>query len=433
MAARREIETLIFYVLGDRNRQLLTSGGLEAVPTDSRLAALRGLQDLGWIGHGGFADYEESYSLTKEGRRLLATQSPADSLDARTKTYIEILRALDNCNGCARKGALRALAKVQCELGNWDSALMTCYELRRLAQQTKDIESLAFSQFYQGWVEMAQNRWDEALESNLSAVEEYMEAGNRKGVCEANRALGIIYGNRGNHSSAVRCFETSLAMANAIGDKEAAAKTQANLAIVYDLQGRFTESEKASITCLDLFIQNGDLSTACKISNNLGVLNLSRERFVEAAEYFEKTIASCRQLNNREVLGAALVNAGYCHARVGNVGKALACTDEAVSVFKEPNNLNMLALAYRNYGYLEFKSSNRERALEWFEKSVRAAKASNVEDTFAACCYEYGIFLVRCATDLKLAKKLLKRSASAWKAVGNTARARVVDSAIASI
>ena len=433
MAARREIETLIFYVLGEKNRQLLISGGLETVPTESRVAALRGLQDLGWIGHGGFADFEDSYSLTKEGKRLVYAQSQADALDKRAVEYVEILRSLDSSVGCARKDALKALVKVQCELGNWDSALLNCYELKGIARRTKDIEAVAFSHFYQGWVEMAQNRWDEALESNLSAVEEYMEAGDRRGVCEANRALGIVYGNRGDHASAIRCFETSIAMAKAIGDKEAAAKTEANLAIVYDLQGKVVESEEASRTCLEHFLQSGDLSTASRISNNLGVLNLSRERFVEAAEFFEKTIASCRQLNNREVLGAALVNAGYCYARVGNVGKALACTDEAVSVFKEPNNLNMLALAYRNYGCLEFKSSNRERAFEWFEKSVRTAKASSVEDTFAACCYEYGVFLIKCTTDLKLARKLLRRSSSAWKTIGNTARARAADSAIASI
>jgi tetratricopeptide (TPR) repeat protein len=433
MAARREIESLIFYVLGERNRQLLISGGLEAVPKDSRVAALRGLQDLGWIGHGGFADFEESYSLTKEGKRIVSTQPSIDELDKRTISYVEILKSLDSSTGCARKDALRALVKVQCELGSWDSALLNCYELKGIAHRTKDIASSAYSHFYQGWIEMAQNRWDEALESNLSAVEEYMEAGDRKGVCDANRALGIVYGNRGDHASATRCFETSIAMARAIGDTEAAAKTEANLAIVYDLQGRLDESEQTSSDCLDHFLLSGDLSTACRISNNLGVLNLSKERFVEAAEYFEKTISSCRQINNREVLGAALVNAGYCYARVGNIGKALACTDEAVSVFKEPNNQNMLALAYRNYGYLEFKSSNREKAFEWFEKSVRAAKASSVEDTFAACCYEYGMFLIKCTTDLKLAKKLLKRSSATWRAVGNTARARAADSAVTSV
>lgn len=433
MAAREEMERLLFYVLSESNRQLLVTKGLDSLPSQTRVAALRGLQDLGWIGHGGLADYESSYSLTKEGRRIAHSQPSIDSFPEGVRKHIENLRDLDSGTGCSRKKALRTAIISMFERGNWDSTLMTCIELRGIAKKTKDAEAEAFARFYEGRVEMIQNRWEEALESNLSAVEMYMEMGDRKGVCEANRALGIVYGNRGDHDSAIRCFESSLAMAELIGDDEAAARTEANLAIVYDLQGRYEESEDAGRKCLDWFLRNNDMSNACRTANNLGVLNLTQEKFAEAAEYFEKTISSCRQIGNMEVLGAALVNAGYCYSRIGDLNKALTCTDEAVSVFKEPNNLNMLALAYRNYGALEFRNSNRERAFEWFEKSVRTAKASKVDDTFAACCYEYGMCLIRTAKDPRLAKKLLKKSAVLYKDVGNNLRARAADRAASAI
>ncbi len=433
MAARNEIEKLLFYVLGESNRQLLISRGLEGVPSQSRAAALRGLQDLGWIGHGGFADFESSYSLTQEGKRIAYSQPPAGSFPENVRQHIDNLRELDSSTGCARKEALKRVVMSMFERGNWDSALMSCLELRDVAEKSRDVEAAAFARFYEGRIAMVQNKWDEALELNLSAVEMYMETGDRRGVCEANRALGIVYGNRGDHASAMRCFESSLAMARAIGDEEAAARTEANLAIVYDLQGRYEESEEASRRCLEWFIRSGDLPNACRASNNLGVLNLTQEKFVEAAEYFEKTISSSRQIGNMEVLGAALVNAGYCYSRVGNLTRALAYTDEAVSVFREPNNLNMLALAYRNYGALEFRHANYERAFDWFEKSVRTARESKVEDTFAACCYEYGMCLIRSTKNPRLAKKLLKKSAALYKDVGNNLRAHAANCAASAI
>lgn len=433
MATRNEIESLIFYVLSENNRQLLIKSGLDGVTKEARVLALRGLQDLGWIGHGGLADYEESYSLTKEGRRIVATHPEVSSLEKNVHAHISALREVDGGTNGTRKDALKRIIVIECEMSAWDSALLNCYELRKLAERTKDIDSTAFTLYYQGRVELAQNRWDEALESYLNAIEKYMEAGDRKGVCAANRAMGVVYGNKGDHASALRCLESSLSMARAIGDRELEAKAQVNLAIVYDLEGKDQESEDASKNSLSYFIESGDSSSASRISNNLGVLNLSREKYDVAAEYFEKSIASCRAQQHREVLGAALVNAGYCYARIGEMERSLRYTDEAVSIFREPNDLNMLALAYRNYGFTEFRNSNIHKGIEWFEKSVRTAKASGVEDTFAACCYEYGMALIKSTTNPKLAKKLLKKSSTVYSDIGNQARARAIEARLAAV
>lgn len=427
MAARSDIEKLLFYVLSEGNRQLLISRGLEGVPEQSRIAALRGLQDLGWIGHGGFAAFENSYSLTREGKRIALSQPPVESFPESVRQYIESLRELDGGTEWVKKEALKRLIASQCDHGNWDSAFVNCFQLRRIAERTKDVAALALARYYEGKVEMAQNRWDDALEANLSAVELYMEIGDRRGVSEANRTLGVVYGNRGDHASALRCFETSLEMARAINDKMLEAKAEGNRAIIYDLEGRFEDSERAHKASLRLFMELGDLTSAARTSNNLGVLCMSREMFDIAAEYFENTIETCRNVSCRSVLGIALVNAGYCCARTGQTGRAVQYTDEAVSIFKESNDQNMLALAYRNYGSVEMRSQMYDRAFEWFEKSVRTAKASGVEDTFAACCYEYGMALMKAGASPKLSKKLLARSCTIYKDLGNQQRARVIE------
>ncbi|MFH1579644.1 MAG: hypothetical protein ABIE25_05730, partial [Thermoplasmatota archaeon] len=124
MANRNEIETLIFYVLGDTNRQLFVKSGFEGVPEDKRVSALRGLQDLGWIGHGGFADFGESYSLTKEGRRIASEHPETKDFDPNVREHIEALRLVDGESNGARKDGLKRLITIECEHGNWDSALV---------------------------------------------------------------------------------------------------------------------------------------------------------------------------------------------------------------------------------------------------------------------------------------------------------------------
>ncbi len=433
MANRNEIETIIFYVLGDANRRLAVNSGFKAVPEDRRISALRGLQDLGWIGHGGIADFGESYSLTKEGRKIVSERPEMKNLDIEVREHVEALRLVDGESSVERKDGLKKLIAIECEHSNWDSALVNCFELRKLAEKASDTESIAFSQYYQGQAEISQNKWEDALESYLSAIERYMEAGDRKGVATVNRAMGVVYGNKGDYASAIRCFESSVAMARATDDKALAAKAEANLAIIYDLEGRYDESERASRDALTYFLEIGDTSNASRIAINLGVLCISREKYREAEEYFENTIRSARTIKNKDVLGIALVNAGYCCARTGDVGKSVVFTDEAVTIFKEPNNQNMLAFAYRNYASIELRNKNLRTAFDWFEKSVRSARASGVEDTVAACCYDYGMALITTLTDIRLAKKLLKKSSSIYRDVGQMERARAVDAKLAAI
>ena len=433
MATRLEIETLISYVLGEENRQLLIKSGLDAVPDARRSAALRGLQDLGWIGPSGTADFEMSYSMTREGRFIFSETPAVAALAGAAQRHVEALRLADSSGSLTRRDGLKRLISIDCERGNWDSALMNCYELRKSAENERDLESLASALYHEGMVEVAQNRWDDALESYLNAMEKYMEIGDRKGVCEINRAMGVIYGNKGDYVSALRCFDNSLTMAMEMGDRALQAKAEGNLAIIYDLQGRMEEAERANEHCLAYFLDNGDLSNAARAANNLGVLNLSKERFQVSAEYFDKTIHAGRNLMSKEILSRGLVNGGYCYARLGQTSRALQYTDEAISLLKEPNDLNMLALAYRNYGYIESKSSNMEKGADWFEKSIRMAKASSVEDTYAACCCEYGMALIRSTVNLSLAKKLMKRAAAIYRDIGNIDHAKRVESRTPSL
>jgi len=432
MTTKSEIQILVSYVLAEKNRELLIRSGISALQQDRRDFALRGLQDLGWIGHSGVADFGESYSLTKEGRRIAVEQTPVAALDSRQQEQIEALRLVDSdMNGDRREG-LQRLIKMECDQGNWDSALVNSYELKRLAGKTKDTPRQAFALFHLGKIEIAQNKWDEALESLLGALEKYMEAGDRRGVSETNRSMGVIYGNKGDRVSAKRCFENSLETARAIGDKELQARAEGNLAIVLAIEGRFKEAEEANKNCLMCFVEIGDNPGIARTSNNLGVLCLSRSSFKEASDYFETTIESCRSTKDQTVLGVALVNAGHCYAKLGELGKAIARTDESVAIIKEPNDLNLLAHAFRNYGIIEFRGSNLDKASEWFEKSIRTAMTSGVKDTLASCYFEYGMALIEATIDLRLARKMLKKASSLFRDLGDLEHASLADKKLSS-
>jgi hypothetical protein len=110
----------------------MIKSGLEGVSKENRVVALRGLQDLGWIGHGGLADFEESYSLTKEGRRIVANRPELRDLEKNVQGHITALREVDGGTNGPRKDALKRLIEIECEMSAWDSALLHCYELRSL-------------------------------------------------------------------------------------------------------------------------------------------------------------------------------------------------------------------------------------------------------------------------------------------------------------
>ncbi len=113
------------------------------------------------------------------------------------------------------------------------------------------------------------------------------------------------------------------------------------------------------------------------------------------------------------------MNAGRCYAKLGDVGRAISCTEESEAISKESNDLNQLAGAYVNYGLIEFRCLDLEKAFAWFEKGIRAAMASGVEETLASCYYEYGMALVESTANLRLAKKLLNKASTLFRNLGN--------------
>jgi hypothetical protein len=56
-----------------------------------------------------------------------------------------------------------------------------------------------------------------------------------------------------------------------------------------------------------------------------------------------------------------------------------------------------------------------------------------VEETMASCCCEYGIGLIESLTNPRLAKKLLKKSSSMYRGIGNFAKARAVEARLTAV
>ena len=95
--------------------------------------------------------------------------------------------------------------------------------------------------------------------------------------------------------------------------------------------GRAAEADALLAAARTRVAAGQDFYRLAQVSNNLGLGLVTRGRFDEALPYFE-SILNDREVQGTTVQGAALNNAGLCHARLGQFERAIALQRQAIQV-----------------------------------------------------------------------------------------------------
>ena len=95
--------------------------------------------------------------------------------------------------------------------------------------------------------------------------------------------------------------------------------------------GRAAEADALLAAARTRVAAGHDFYRLAQVSNNLGLGLVTRGRYDEALPYFE-SILNDREVQGTTVQGAALNNAGLCHARLGQFERAIALQRQAIQV-----------------------------------------------------------------------------------------------------
>ncbi len=206
-----------------------------------------------------------------------------------------------------------------------------------------------------------------------------------------NYGLGEAYGGLGELREAQPCFQVSLALARAHGDRKATADALSFLGGLALRLGEVEQAETSLQEALLIVREIQDQRALSIILYRLGHIAMARGENVQARQSYEESLALARAIGDQVTMAIALNSLGIMGVMVKTWDEARRRLEEAQTIFKATGNRSGVLLTLINLGwlaaglgqYVEAKRLYGEAlalSLEIGDRRLRAVALDNLGD-----------------------------------------------------
>jgi tetratricopeptide (TPR) repeat protein len=236
-------------------------------------------------------------------------------------------------------------------------------------------------------------------------------------LAKAFHGAGAVAFRQGDFEGAERCFEESVALRRAAGERHGLAQSLASLGATV---GRLRDPARAEALLgesIRLFRDLDDEEGIASACLRLGVvLNLQGEH-ERAAAVLEEGVARYRRVGHWRGLASALTHLGNAVAALGDPARAAPLHAEGLALYRELDERWGVAAPLAHLASLALSEGDRDRAQAWYEESLALRRAIGDRAGIAACLDGLaGVALAQ--DDAERAARLLGAAAALRAAAG---------------
>jgi len=243
--------------------------------------------------------------------------------------------ALRICAGIWRFWSIRGLAS---EGRIWTAQALTA------SRDDRSIDHVA-ALFGAGYLAEDQNDLQVASACFQRSVDLAEAIGDKPGAARALGGLGVIYHDRSDYPRALELHARAKALAQEAGDERGIAVALGNMGTVYYLQGIYDQCEACWSETVRILKTLHDLQAEAMITSNLGAVAMECGDLDQARESLTRTLALQQQLGDRRSAAYTLTNLGEVRFRSNDFVIAGELYTEAIALFHEFGELRCEALA----------------------------------------------------------------------------------------
>lgn len=306
--------------------------------------------------------------------RANALHSVGDS-EAAQEQYeaaLEVFTQLDNAleSAITRSSALFNLAYLGCydRVGHWEQAARGTFvqlgDRLRLANLANNFANVHYRQ----------DRWDLALESYLSAFNEFLDLGRSENAAICLRNIAVCYISLHRFDEALRVYAQTRATCAELGLPRIALQVDYNIAYLYYLRGEYTRAIQLFQEAKRRSVSEGDVYHRSLCDLDQSEIYLELNLVEEAADLAGSAHNGFQQLKMPYEQGKALTFHAIAESRLGRGGAALELLRRAQMIFQQERNKLWLALI----DFYEAVVLHRQRRTDEAIRKVRLAHRSFV-------------------------------------------------------
>jgi class 3 adenylate cyclase/tetratricopeptide (TPR) repeat protein len=238
------------------------------------------------------------------------------------------------------------------------------------------------------------------------AQEHAMDAVKARACFHMGRAQYRI----GANDTAMECFNTALAVYEALGDKIGIATINGNMANIYSNLGAYDKSFDYLANALTIFKELGDKSTIARITGNIGILYYNLGTFGKALEYFTEALAVQEKLGEKSMIARAIGNIANAYSGMGLHEKALEYQKKSLALQQELGDKFGTAHTIGHIGIEYLKLGSYDTAMDYFQRALAMHNELGTKPSGALMLLHIGILYAKekfSGYDIAKAEKIL--------------------------
>ena len=199
------------------------------------------------------------------------------------------------------------------------------------------------------------------------------------------RARGHVHFAKGQHGSALECYQSAIELLERLGSDLDAGRTFTSglQALIY--LGRYDQAFQWAERARAIFERHGDELRLARLASNVGNILYRQDRYAEALQHYEKAREPLSRLGEPRDLAAVLSNMAVCATSLGQFAEAVAHYGAARDHCVGHDLPLLVSAADYNIAYLHFLRGDYLQAMRLYH--VSRERAEQTGDLYhAALC-----------------------------------------------
>lgn len=183
--------------------------------------------------------------------------------------------------------------------------------------------------------------------------------------------LGKIANEQGNPQQALRYYNKTLEVAQALNYELGIAKSFQNIGVTHIRMGHYEKALKHYLDALNIYQKHNKNELVIGILNNLGTLHSCHLKNNQKAKtYFEQALDLTKNNDDHNFKSYILTNIGEMYLRQEAYEKATASFSEALSLAKKENNIQVIVNILKNLSTIHLAKEEYPPALQYAQESL---------------------------------------------------------------
>jgi len=196
----------------------------------------------------------------------------------------------------------------------------------------------------------------------------------KKGIADADNALGLNYQGKSGYTKALAYFSEALKKDEELDNKKGIPYVLGNIGLVYHYLGDYPKALEYDFKALKMQEEIGNKNGIALVSGNIGMVYMDQGDYPKALEYDFKAVKVDEDIGDKPGIAGITCNIGIVYNIQNDYPKALEYYFKALKIDEEIGDKQYMANVTGNIGNVYEARNNHTMAIEYFQKSLKMAQ-----------------------------------------------------------